>query len=138
MHTDYDPWIENIEERKRIEFVQSILEAAYSGKVKAYDYFNNLLSLDEVKNIGVDTIYRTLIRTTLPYDEYDTIIVNRIEIKDINKIRFVEEWKMNTETLSFEKRIISIAPVVDKFDSNGNRLGKQPLFLIYLNSTPEK
>jgi hypothetical protein len=33
---------------------------------------------------------------------------------------------------------MSIAPVIDKYDSNGNKMGKQPSFWIYMNSIPEK
>lgn len=130
-HADYDPWIENINQSQRLTFVQNLLDAAYNGQVKTYDYFNNPLSLDELKNIGVDTIYKTLTRTYPPYEEFDTIIVNRMNIHDINKIRFLEEWKMDKNNLVFEKKVIAIAPVIDKYDIEGNLLGKQPLFWIY-------
>jgi hypothetical protein len=130
-NSDYDPWIENISFSQRLEFVQNLMDAAYKGQVKAYDYFNNPLSLAELQNIGVDTIYKTLTRIYPPYEEFDTIIVSQINIQDINKIRFLEEWKMDKENLVFEKKVIGIAPVIDKFDTEGNFLGKQPLFWIY-------
>jgi len=133
---NYDPWIENISESDRFIFVQKLLNAAYDGKIKAYDYFNKLLNSNEIKNLGVDTIYKTLTRTYPPYEEFDTLIINRINIRDINKIRFLEEWKMNETNFVFEKKVIAIAPVIDKYDSEGNLLGKQPLFWIYPEGKP--
>ena len=135
---NYDPWIENINQSQRHAFVQNLLDAAYNGKVKTYDYFNKPLNLDELKNLSVDTIYKTLTRTYPPYDEFDTIIVNRINIRDINKIRFLEEWSINETNLVFEKKVIGIAPVIDKYDTEGNFLGKQPLFWIYPEGKPNK
>lgn len=137
-NSNYDPWIENISQRDRIFFVKSLLDAAYEGKIKAYDYFNKPLNLDKLKSMGVDSIYKTLTRTYPPYEEFDTLIINRINIEDINKIRFLEEWLMNENNFIFEKKVIGIAPVIDKYDTDGNLLGKQPLFWIYPNGVPIK
>lgn len=128
---DYDPWIENINHQQRIDFVKNLIYTAYDGKVKAYDYFNKELSLEELKKIGVDTLYTTLTRNDPPYEEFDTVIVKKFRFEDINKIRFLEEWKMDTNQFVFEKKVIGIAPIIDKFDQEGNFLGKQPLFWIY-------
>lgn len=136
-HSNYDPWIENMSENQRFTFVQNLLDAAYNGKITVYDYFNKAISLKKLKKIGVDSIYKTLTRTYPPYEEFDTIIINRINIQDINKIRFLEEWKMNETNFVFEKKVIGIAPVIDKYDRNGNLLGKQPLFWIYPEEKPE-
>jgi len=87
-HQNYDPWIENINQSDRFIFVQKLLDAAYDGKIKVYDYFNKPLNSNEIKSLGVDTIYQTLTRTYPPYEEFDTLIINRINIRDINKIRF--------------------------------------------------
>jgi len=134
---NYDPWIENISESDRFIFVQKLLDAAYDGEIKVYDYFNKPLNSNEIKSLGLDTIYQTLTRTYPPYEEFDTLIINRINIRDINKIRFLEEWKMNETNFTFEKKVIAIAPVIDKYDSKGNLLGKQPLFWIYPEGKPK-
>lgn len=127
----YDPWIQNIEESTRYELVSTILRVAYEGKIQAYDYFNKPLSLQELKSLGVDTTYRTLTRSTPPYAEYDTVITSKIEVSDITKIRFLEEWYLDEENLVIEKVIKGIAPVVDKYDHEGNFIGLFPLFWIY-------
>ncbi len=130
---DYDPWVQNIDRRKRMTFVNKIMDAAYSGKIQAYDYFNNPLTVEQVKLIGVDTIYQTLKRVYPPYDEYDTVIISKFELKDITKIRFLEEWYIDEDNLEIEKKITGIAPVIEKYDQSGNLLGSQPLFWLYLD-----
>lgn len=137
LNTNYDPWIENIPSPDRFSFVQQLLDAAYKGEIEVYDYFNKALSLTELKSLGVDTMYKTLPRSYPPYEEYDTIIVNRFSIQDINKIRFLEEWSMDKNRLTFDKKVIGIAPVIDKYDQHGNLLGKQPLFWIYPEGKPK-
>lgn len=127
----YDPWIQNIDETRRLKLVSNLLEAAYEGRIPAYDYFNQLLSTEELRSIGTDTVYRTLTRNTPPYAEYDTMIVSKIELKDVVKIRFLEEWYMDEQNLAFKKVIIGIAPVVDKYDREGNFAGLFPMFWIY-------
>jgi len=130
---DYDPWVQNIDRRKRMAFVNMIMDAAYSGKIQAYDYFNNPITAEQVKSIGVDTIYQTLMRVYPPYDEYDTVIISKFELKDITKIRFLEEWYIDEDNLEIEKKITGIAPVIGKYDQSGNLLGFQPLFWLYLD-----
>lgn len=137
VNSNYDLWIENIGQSERYAFIQKILDAANNGTITSYDYFNKPLSLNELKKLGVDSIYKTLTRAYPPYEEFDTLIINRINIRDINKIRFLEEWQMNEENFVFEKRVIGIAPVIDKYDSQGNLLGKQPLFWIYPEGKPK-
>ena len=130
---DYDRWVQNIDRLKREAFVNMIMDAAYSGKIQAYDYFNNPLTVEQIKSIGVDTIYKTLTRDYPPYDEYDTVIISKFELKDITKIRFLEEWYIDEDNLEIEKKITGIAPIIKKYDQNGNLLGFQPLFWLYLD-----
>lgn len=130
-NASYDPWIQNIEETQRLKLVMNILNAAYEGSVTAYDYFNKPLTLEQLKSIGTDTTYRTLTRNNPPYEAYDTIIVSKIEPTDIDKIRFLEEWYLDEQNIVFEKVVIGIAPVVNKYDSEGNFMGLLPMFWIY-------
>ena len=129
----YDHWIQNIEESKRLLLVETMLNAAYDGRLQAYDYFNKPMTLDELRSIGVDTIYKILTRTYPPYEEYDTIITTKLDIHDLNRVRFLEEWTMDQQTLEIEKKVIGIAPVMDKFDGEGSLIAQQPLFWLYLD-----
>lgn len=130
---DYDWWINNLPGPKRDDLINWIFDVAYSGKLKAYDYFNQPLTTEDVKNIGKDTIYRTLMRTKPPFEKYDTMVVTQLEKSDVTKVRFLEEWYLNKDNNTFEKKIIAIAPVIERFDAEGNFLANQPLFWLYLD-----
>ncbi len=127
----YDPWIQNIGQTAREKLLTTLMKAAIEGRLQAYDYFNRPLDQDQLNDILSDTAFRTLTRSAPPYEEYDTVIVSKIEISDINKIRFLEEWHMDDQNLVFEKIVIGIAPVADKYDDEGNFIGLMPLFWIY-------
>jgi hypothetical protein len=126
-----DWWINNIEGSKREPFLQRIMEAAGKGEVRVCDYFNNSLTPEQILAIGSDTIYQTLVRNYPPYEEFDTMIVKSISYHDIVKIRFMEEWKWNPETLEIQKKIIGLGPVIQK-EIAGESFN-QLLFWIYLD-----
>jgi hypothetical protein len=107
-----DWWVNNMEGSKRDPFVKRIMEAAESGDVKAFDYFSSPLSPEQVKSVGTDTIYQTLLRTYPPYEEYDTVIHKIVTYRDIVKIRFMEEWRWNPKSLEMEKKVVAIGPVI--------------------------
>jgi hypothetical protein len=127
---DYDWWIQNLPGPQREELVNLIMDGALSGKFQAYDYFNNPISTQEVARVMSDTTYFTLINQDPPYDEKDTTIIYTIVKEDIQRIRFLEEWKLNPDNLTIEKKILGIAPVAQRFDAIGNERW-QPLFWIY-------
>lgn len=115
-----DWWVNNLEGSKRDPFVQRIMEAAESGEVKAFDYFSNPLSPEQVKSVGTDTIYQTLLRTYPPYEEYDTVIHKIVTYRDIVKIRFMEEWRWNPKSLEMEKKVVAIGPVIQRDYEGGS------------------
>ena len=125
-------WVNNLEGSRREPFIKRIMEAANSGEVKVYDYFNNLMTTDQVKSVGADTIYRTLTRSYPPYAEYDTMVIKKIEHQDISKIRFLEEWRWNPKSLEMNKKVIGFAPVYVR--TYGDDSYNQLLFWIYLDS----
>ena len=126
-------WINNIEGSKREPFVRNVLDAAFSGEIRTYDYFNNPLTPKQLKAIGADTIYRTLKRTYPPYELYDTVIINKLEFSDISRIRFLEEWQYDKDKMLIDKKVLGIAPLIDRKDSEGNTIAVQPLFWIYFD-----
>lgn len=129
---EYDWWIQNIVGPDRETFVDIIIDGAKAGKWQAYDYFNNPISDKEVVDIFSDTMHVTMVQSVPPYDEYDTLIINNILKSDIRRIRFLEEWRMNPESLEFEKNILGIAPIARRYDFNGVERW-QPLFWIYVD-----
>lgn len=127
---DYDWWIQNLPGPQRENLVNLIMDGALSGKFKAYDYFNNPITPQDIAIILSDTVLLTLMDKEPPYAEYDTMFVNRILREDIEKIRFLEEWQINPDNLSVSKKLFGIAPVARTVDFMGNQRW-QPLFWIY-------
>ncbi len=130
---DYDWWINNLPGPKRENLVNWIFDVAYSGEINAYDYFNQPMTVEDIKNIGRDTIYKTLMRAEPPFEKYDTMVVNQLEREDVTKVRFLEEWYLDEERNTFEKKVVAIAPVIEIFDQDGNFLANQPLFWLYMD-----
>ena len=130
---DYDWWVQNIEGRSREAFVRRVLEAASNGEVQAYNYFNHPLTPEQVRSIGYRRDTLTFQRAYPPYEFFDTIVEEKIEIRDITRFRFLEEWYFNNNTLEIEKKVLGIAPIVRKYDEHGDLRGYMPLFWVYLD-----
>ena len=127
---EYDWWIQNLVGPQRDNLVNCLMDGAVSGKFQAYDYFNNELTAAQVRQLLSDTMLVQLTGSEPPYEERDTLIIQTIERKDILRIRFLEEWKLNSQTLQMEKIVLGIGPVARRIDQNGNERW-QPLFWIY-------
>ncbi len=129
--SQYVWWRENIPGPDREKLVNWIMDKAYSGDIEAYDYFNKPLTVEQVKSIGKDTIYRTLMRTEAPFEKYDTMVVKSLELQDIKKIRFLEEWYYDKNNDLINKEIIGVSPVIERYNDEGEFIANQPLFWLY-------
>lgn len=131
---DFDWWVQNIEGQDRENFVKKIISAAYSGKVKTYDAcFNTPLSVDQVRAIENYSDTVTLQRSYSPYEEYDTIIGHQINLNQITRIRFLEEWYFEENKYEVKKKVLGIAPMIKKYNEEGVFRGYMPLFWIYFD-----
>ena len=131
---DGDWYRENMEGPKRESFVKIIFDAAYNGKLKAYDYLTNEpLTIEKVKAIGskCDTLH--IIRETPVYKEYDTIITQKLDLKDIHRITFLEEWYMDVDKFRIEKKVVGICPSLTIYEDSNDVRGYKPLFWLYLD-----
>lgn len=127
-------WKENIETSERIDFVKTLFDWAYSGKVKSYNYITNeLLSTDEVKIIGNEPDTITVTESYPPYDEKDTVIQNKLDFNLIHKLKFLEEWSMNLKDYSVTKKVIGIAPTLTIYGDSIEIKGYKPLFWVYFD-----
>ncbi len=127
---DYDWWIQNLPGPQREKFVDMIIDGALSGKYQAYDYYNQPISAGDVKLILSDTSFYTIVDEEPPYTERDTMVISNIFHEDILRIRFLEEWRIDPNTLQVEKKILGIAPIARRPDLMGIERW-QPLFWIY-------
>lgn len=130
---DFDWWVQNIEGSKRESFVKTFLNLAYDGKVKAYDYFNKPLTPEEVKKIGNFT------DTTYVEDSINPNITNKIAVKhtldiqEITKVRFLEEWYLDEKGMSFEKKVVGMMLMKTRILDSLEPALNVPLFWIYFD-----
>ncbi len=127
---DYDWWIQNLPGPQREKLVDMIIDGAKSGKFQAYDYFNQPISPQEVASILSDTTFFSVVDENPPYEENDTMVVYNIKRADVMRIRFLEEWIIDPNTLEIEKKVLGIAPIARRIDAMGIERW-QPLFWIY-------
>ncbi len=127
---NYDWWIQNLVGPQREKLVRLLLDGAKSGKYQAYDYYYHKISKQEVAKILTDTILRKVRKTTPPYSLTDTLMVEKIHLADIQKLRFMEEWRLNPKHFTLNKKVMGIAPVARRYDQEGN-VRWQPLFWIF-------
>lgn len=131
-----DWWVQNMDGRGREAFVKLVMDKAYSGKYKTYNFVTlTPLSADQAKAIGNRSDKLTLQRSAPPYDLHDTIVKSELRMSDILKIRFMEAWYWNENTNRMEKEIQGICPMLENYTETGEFRGYQPLFWIALTDT---
>ncbi len=135
INKEEDWWAENIEATDRERFLKTIIDVAAKGKLKAYDFFMNPLDKKKFAKILHRTDTITLQRLTEPYNDYDTVIKTDFDQKSIVKMRFVEEWTMNTKSFRFHKKVLAICPIVEGIDDKGNVRGYTPLFWMFFDES---
>lgn len=116
-------------------FVEIILDAAYEGVIGSYGIlddgkFTQLMSLEEVKGIGnsVDTV---LVTDAITLEEKYEIIEKKLNRDHIMKFRLKEDWIFDKQLSSLYVRILGIAPILAKYDENGNYVTDQVMFWVY-------
>ncbi|NVN95837.1 MAG: hypothetical protein HXX18_11195 [Bacteroidetes bacterium] len=130
-----DWWVDNIETTDREKFLKTIIEVAAKGKIKTYDFFMNPLDKKKFGEMLHKTDTIVMQRLTEPYADYDTVLRTDFDQTSILKMRFVEEWSLNTQTFKFYKKVLAICPMVEGLDDKGNLRGYTPLFWIYFDES---
>ncbi len=130
-----DWWDRNIENSRLFPFQQSLITKALDGIIKVFDDKGNLLNSKEICHIlsQPDTIH--YLRTSPPFDEYDTILNRSIFPGDIKYLRFREQWTYDSITFKINKQITGYSPLKVEYDPLNNKAGKiKSLFWIKCNT----
>ncbi len=115
-------------------FFDIVHRAVLSGEITAFstldDEFTTPITIQEVKQQaagGVDSV------TVTDADGNETIQVSQREFnpENVTKFRLKEDWFFDEETSTIQVRIIGLAPILDKYDPNGNYLTSYPMYWIY-------
>ena len=131
-------FVQNLEGPKREKMIQAVIETARSGKFKIYDVMSNkLMTNEDVLEVGTRTDILTLQRQYEPYEDYDTILKRELQLSDISRMRFLEEWYMNEKDGFITKKVIAICPMAESYTETGELRGYHPLFWIsYVKDFP--
>lgn len=129
--SDLEWWVQNLENNKRERLVKSIVEAARSGEQKVYDVLTlKELTTEQIIERSRRKELMTLQREYAPYEEYDSLVVSEMELSDITKVRFLEEWYLNDETGIITKEVIAICPMLESYTETGELRGHLPLYWV--------
>lgn len=131
-------FVQNLEGPKREKLITAVMETARGGKFKIYDVMSNKpMTNEEVLEVGTRTDILTLQRHYEPYEDYDTIIKRELQLSDISRMRFLEEWYMNEKNGYITKKVIAICPLAESYTESGELRGYHPLFWIsYVKDFP--
>lgn len=128
---DLDWWVQNLENNKRETLVKTIMDQSKNGKHKVYDVISfKELTPQEIEDRSHQRQLMTLQREYAPYEEYDTLVVREIDLSDISKVRFLEEWYLNEETGLVTKKVLAICPMLESYTESGELRGHLPLYWI--------
>ncbi len=126
---DLEWWVQNLDGPKREKLIQSIINTANAGKLKIFDVMSNKqMTVAELKDRSVRTELLTLQRSYAPYENYDTLVTRELQLSDISRLRFLEEWYLNEKTGFITKKVIAICPLVESYTESGELRGYNPLF----------
>jgi len=126
---DLEWWVQNLEGPKREKLVQAIITSANAGKLKIYDVMTNKpMTIAELKERSIRMELITVQRSFPPYENYDSIVKREIQLSDISRLRFLEEWYLNEKTGAITKKVLAVCPLVESYTETGELRGFNPLF----------
>jgi ankyrin repeat protein len=139
--------IPNIEENKALfpssynkkKFKDELFELVTTGTVKAYDFHNGQkLSNEEINErlkIYSDTVLLMDVETGELFEALDEKITGS---EDIKSFVFLENWYLDSKSLSIKKDVIGIAPVVyyeDRRNDDDYVIRRKILFTLYFDES---
>ena len=131
-------FVQNLEGPKREKLIHAVMETARNGKFKVYDVMSNKpMTSEDVLAAGTRSNLLTMQRPYEPYENYDTVIKRELQLSDISRMRFLEEWYMDEKNGFITKKVIAICPLLESYTETGELRGYQPLFWIsYIDNFP--
>lgn len=114
--------------------ITTIMDAAKEGDITLYstwdDQFKQALTQDEIQGLMSS---RDTVTIFDPTSLNDTAIVvyNEMNWEDIQKYRIKEVWFFDEETSSLGVRILGIAPIINRYNDNGDLMNSGPMFWAY-------
>jgi len=120
-------WNRFMDDSTRIRFLKSITNPILAGEITPYVWKNIKLvpvSVTEFKNRFAWNKSKNL-----PYSINQ--IDYRVDLNEVTKIRYYEEWRVLKTNLVIDKRILAITLIRDSYTSQGEYRGTEPLFYVF-------
>lgn len=118
---------------KKTNLIDILLAAINTQEITVYyssdDNFSSPIPYYELLEAKRDTVIFMDIATV--ENGSSSIIPNNLDITDVKKYRLKEVCFFDEETSSMGVRILGIAPIVERYDDNGNVLNASPIFWAY-------
>ena len=116
-----------MDDSTRILFLKNIIDPILAGVVTAYVWKNSKLepeSVPEFKNRFI------LNRTKALHDRLNPMN-SQVDLSEVTKIRYYEEWRLHGKNLIIDKRILAMILIRDSYTFEGEYRGTEPLFYIF-------
>ncbi|RKX19589.1 MAG: hypothetical protein DRP35_07465 [Candidatus Zixiibacteriota bacterium] len=129
--TDAPPFFVGFDKEK---FISQLVDSVLSGKVKAYDYFDNSeMTISQIRQqmgLNVDT---TFIEDPETGEMQKKVITTEFNPDDVRELYVYERWFYSPEKVRFKTEIIGFAPVrfTIKDDQPDGEVTKIILFTIF-------
>lgn len=132
---DEETWGYLVKKMDGKKLISDIVEQVRSGKVKAYERYDDTeaLSGEEIENrleIRVDTLYIE----NADNSELTSTVVETNPLDEMTEIHFKEDWRFDPLTLAITKKVIAYSLCKDVYDhETGELRGTKRLFWIKTN-----
>jgi hypothetical protein len=115
--------------------MNAIVNAGIEKQTPAYDFFFNKLDDKQLSEIQVKNDTLPLFTDDYHVSTKDTIIVSTLDMGQLIRLRFIEQWQICKQTLSFNKRVIAVGPSSIEYDDNGSFRGFKLLFWLVFDES---
>jgi len=132
-------YFSNIETSVRKEIIDGIVNAGLKRNYHVCDYFFDEMTDYSLKRVEhkVDTLLVPI--SDEPGDVEEVIVEGTLNRSLVNKLKFIEKWKLNVKNLMFVKEIYAINPSLEVLGDDGSFRGHSPLFwIVYDEKDVEK
>lgn len=118
----------------KAHFITILLDEAKAGNITLYntwnDEFTQPMNQNDISMLGcsIDTL---LIYDPIDFTETVQVVKNEMDPDDVVRYRIKEVWFFDSETSRLNVRILGIAPIINRYDEDGQLLHSAPMFWAY-------
>lgn len=115
-------------------FIMVMLDAAKAGDITLYHTFDDSFTqpmTDGDRESCISKVDTVCIFDPDTFVEECKEVINEFNPEDVKQFRLKEVYFFDEETSKMDVRILGIAPIIERYDDNGNFLNSGPMFWAY-------